>query len=77
MKVRIKTNLGWHDYPQHRFMAGDVKEVEQGVAEIMIARGHAESLEPQPEIQAVPDEPIKAVPEEPAVTGRRRKRDDG
>lgn len=76
MKVRIKTNLGWYDYPKHRFFEGDVKDVEADVAEKMIARGHAESLESQPEVRAVPNEPMKAVPDEPTVKGKKNRKDD-
>lgn len=48
MKVKATINLGTSDYPSSPLMAGQCGDVPEAVGRIMVARGHAIELPPEP-----------------------------
>lgn len=41
MRVKILTNLGSRDYPDHELCEGEVADVADSVASVMVKRRHA------------------------------------
>lgn len=48
MKVKAVTNLGTNDYPEHPLLDGQVADVGEVIGKLMVARGHAVELPPEP-----------------------------
>lgn len=57
MKVQAALNLGTSDYPEHALQAGQIGDVPDQVGALMLARGHAVEIKPEPKAETKPPEP--------------------
>jgi len=63
MRVKLLTNLGSNDFPEHRFLEGEEHEIDDSTGGKLVAKKLAVDVTPQ-QIVAVAAEPeLKAVPE--------------
>lgn len=69
MLVKLKTNLGSNDFPDHPFMEGEEREVSTAVGERLIALRLAVDITPEPKPVVAQPAPIPVpVPkQEPAA----------
>lgn len=68
MKIRLRTNLGSREFPDHPLKAGDVCDVPQKLGELLVARKLADEVK---EIKAVPPPP-EIMGQTAATTSRRK-----
>lgn len=63
--VKLLTNLGSIEFPEHRFLEGEEHEVDDSFGERLVRRKLAVDITPPPAVVGEATEPeLKAVPEE-------------